>query len=320
MGRIHDALKKAEEERKKKRAEKKKGESPSSGNSVSTPEPSVSQATTSTQAIMPTKTRKSPRTEEVSQKPSPPAETKPRKAKKGIAAGLKLAENSTSSPAASKFGELLLTYHAPSDQRSEQIRALRTNIVNLEPTPVVMAFVSAVGDEGASLTAANLAVSFAEDKSQKVLLVDANIRGSEMLDFFDVTHDAPGFTEILEDKLDPDQAVLDSGVPSLYYVTAGRTVANPGALLSANGVKRILQAWRKRFDRVLMVLPPVTDANDAAVVGREVDGTVLVIKLGSTPRRETEHALEALAHSGVHVLGCVVTNSGSVKEPNRPKS
>ena len=315
MGRIHDALKKAEEERKKKRAEKAKNES--SGSDHSQPASANHQSRASVTEEIPV-VRQAPRIDEIARIPDP-AVAKRRK-NKGIAAGLKRATESQPPQNTHRFGELLLAYHAPTDQRSEQIRSLRTNIVNLDPTPTVLAFVSAVGDEGACVTAANLAVSFAEDKSQKILLVDANLRDSGLAGFFDVSQDAPGFTEILDGRLSPDKAVLESGVPSLFYVGAGRSVENPGALLSAQAIERVFSDWRKRFDRILIVLPPVTEANDAAVVGREVDGTVMVIKLGSTPRKETEHALEALAHSGVRVLGCVVTNASAVKDLSRTKS
>ncbi len=316
MGRIHDALKKAEEERKKKREEKEKGAVPVGGRSVPRSESHNPSAAVAEE--LPTRARSVPHIDELARIPDPAVDSKSKK--KGIAGSLKRAAESAPARKSKHFGELLLTWHAPTDQRSEQIRSLRTNIVNLDPAPVIMAFVSAVGDEGASLTAANLAVSFAEDKSQRVLLVDGNLRNSGLHKFFGMAQDAPGLTEILEGHLDADKAVLESGIPSLFYVTAGRSVENPGALLSGQVIGETFAAWRKRFDRILIVLPPVTDANDAAVVGREVDGTVMVIKLGSTPRKETEHALGSLAYSGVRVLGCVVTNASVAKDPTRTKS
>ena len=308
MGRIHDALKKAEEERRKKRAAKERGESAIDAAPQS---PSSTAASEELPAAV-----KKTRIAEVAAIPEAVEQKKARR--KGIAAGLQRAkETQPSSRSHSSLGELLLAWHAPTDQRSEQIRALRTNIVNLDPDPVVMAFVSSVGEEGAGMTAANLAVSFAEDRSQKILLVDGNLRHSTLASFFAVPTEAPGFKDVLEGKIEPSKAVVESGVPSLYFVNAGGRVDNPGALLTPKEINRCLTAWRRHFDRILIVTPPVSDANDAAVIGREVDGTVMVIKLGSTPRRETEHALEALAHSGVRVLGCVVTNASQLKDTAR---
>ncbi len=319
MGRIHDALKKAEEERKKKRAQKGQGDFSSAAPSVANlPEVEEAEPAKTTKRQQPAHPRSHSNPKPV-EKTAVSEPARPSK-KKGIAAGLQKASSTHLRRSEAKFGELLLAWHAPSDVRSEQIRSLRTNIVNLNPTPKTMAFVSSVGDEGANLAAANLAVSFAEDQSKSVLLVDANIRSGGLDGFFDVARDAPGFTDILRGKLDPNRAVLESGVPNLFLVNAGNEVSNPGGLLSATELKRIIADWSKRFDRVLIVLPPVGEANDAAVVGREVDGTVMVIKLGSTPRRETEHALDALSHSGVRVLGCVVTNAGAVKDPSESKS
>ncbi len=304
MGRIHDALKKAEEERKKRR----QGES---------------QATPATSPRAPSEPAQQDRVE-VSRRPARTQietaaielpEPERRKAGRGIAAGLDRARQSlVQSSGGRRFGELLLTLHAPADQRSEQIRAIRTNILSLKKVPRILALTSAVGDEGAGMTASNLAVCFGEDSSQKILLVDGDLRGSRLRGFFDVPSDAPGFTEVLEGSLDPDEAVIESGLPNIFLVAAGREVENPGGLLSSHSLTGMFEAWKKRFDRIVVVLPPVNEANDAAIIGREIDGILMVVKLGATPRRESEHAIEALSASGVHVIGCVVTNAGRVRE------
>jgi capsular exopolysaccharide synthesis family protein len=304
MGRMHDALKKAEEERKKRRQGEAQGSPTTSPMPVSEPAPKA-------RVEMPRR----PSRPSVETAPIELPEPESRKSSRGIAAGLERARQSlVEADGGRRFGELLLTLHSPADQRSEQIRAIRTNILSLKKVPQVLALTSAVADEGAGMAASNLAVCFGEDMSQKVLLVDGDLRGSRLRGFFDVASDAPGFTEVLEGSLDPDKAVIDSGLPNLFLVAAGREVENPGGLLSSHSLGGMFDSWRKRFDRIVVVLPPVNEANDAAIIGREIDGILMVVKLGATPRRESEHAIEALSSSGVNVIGCVVTNAGRVRE------
>ncbi|MCB9833755.1 MAG: CpsD/CapB family tyrosine-protein kinase [Planctomycetes bacterium] len=343
MGRIHDALKKAEEERKKRRegqtvdapapapapkpapapAPRTVTEIPVTSR-VEAPRPEPTRAeTVRTEPIRTEPVRKESARSEPPRRPVMPVETaaielpqpESHKVKKGIAAGIERARQTfVDSGGGHRFGELLLTLHAPTDQRSEQIRAIRTNILGLRKVPQVLAVTSAVTDEGAGLTASNLAVCFAEDLTQKILLVDADLRGSRLRGFFDVAEDQPGFTEILEGKLDPRKAMVPSGLANLQLVTAGRAVENPGGLLASQALAGMVAAWREDFDRIVFVLPPVNEASDAAVIGRELDGVLMVVKLSATPRRESEHAIEALSASGVGVIGCVVTNAGRVRE------
>ena len=97
-------------------------------------------------------------------------------------------------------------------------------------------------------------------------------------------------------------------------MSAGSKVGNPGGLLSRTGLASAIEVWRERFDRVLLMTPPVTEANDATVIGHEADGAIMVVKLGETPRRLTERAIDSLASTGVRLLGCVLTNSDRAEE------
>jgi len=308
MGRIHDALKKAQEEREKRRGESAEASTPTlrpKEPSLTQPMPIKPQSKTTKSAVLP---------QQEEQKSA-------RVSKKGVSSALRRMPNVGESPVSDLGGLIeksLLSYHLPSDFRSEQFRALRTNISVLDPSPEILAITSAVRGEGANVTAANLGICFAEGSSERVLLVDFDLREARLESYFGLSRETPGVAEVLSGRLEPEQAVSESGIPGLAIVPAGPAVANPGGLITGVKVARALTVWRSAFDRVIVVSPPAGLANDSSVIGHEVDGVLLIVKLGVTPRRVTERAVETLATSGVRLLGCVLTNSerpGDLESP-----
>ncbi len=73
-------------------------------------------------------------------------------------------------------------------------------------------------------------------------------------------------------------------------------------------MRRLLDQLRTRFDRVILDTPPVLPLADVAVLAPIVDGVLLVVRAGVTPRPAIENALRAFDAS--RVLGIVLNESG----------
>jgi Mrp family chromosome partitioning ATPase len=66
-------------------------------------------------------------------------------------------------------------------------------------------------------------------------------------------------------------------------------------------------AWAEtHYDQVLIDCPPVMAAIDAAIVGRIVDGMMLVVQPQKNHRRLVIRAAEQLTTAGVNLIGIVV--------------
>lgn len=285
MGRIQDALKKAEEERQRKRG------GGGGAAAAEAPRPAQRPVTETVQAPM--------APVEIPASPAPGSREVVGTVTRSREAGVR------------GYGEALLAYHDPNDYRTEQFRALRTNLHVLDPEPAIIGITSAVAGEGTGITAANLAVSFAEESEKPILVVDADLRHPELDDIFGFDRDTVGLVEMLEGSADHDRVIQDSGIRGVSYVASGRSAGNPGGLISASPLSSALTEWRKRFERVIVIMPSVTGTNDAAHIGRDMEGVLMVVKLGVTPRKKTERAVDVLAASGVPLIGCVLTNADS---------
>jgi len=94
----------------------------------------------------------------------------------------------------------------------------------------------------------------------------------------------------------------------LTVITAGTSPANPAELLGSTAMRRMLDQLRTRFDRVILDTPPVLPLADVAVLAPMVDGALLVVRAGVTPKPAIENALRAFDTS--RLLGVVLNESG----------
>ena len=95
---------------------------------------------------------------------------------------------------------------------------------------------------------------------------------------------------------------------NLTVIHAGSAPTNPAELLGSTAMRRLLDQLRTRFDRVLLDTPPVLPLADVAVLAPLVDGTLMVVRAGVTPKPAIENALRAFDSS--RLLGVVLNESG----------
>ena len=94
----------------------------------------------------------------------------------------------------------------------------------------------------------------------------------------------------------------------LFFIPAGPTPPNPAELVGSARMRDALEELRDEYDFVILDSPPVLPVTDAVVLGREVDGAVLVVKGHDTPRELLRRARDQLLQANVHLLGAVVNN------------
>src|SRR5262249_27738023 len=111
--------------------------------------------------------------------------------------------------ASAGFDPRLVAAFAPSDVAAEQYRALRTRILHADPgTAVNVVLVTSPGrHEGKTLTAANLALTLAQDVQRRICVVDANLRNPQLHRTFGVDI-GPGLSDVLVGRAGLDEALV----------------------------------------------------------------------------------------------------------------
>jgi capsular exopolysaccharide synthesis family protein len=171
----------------------------------------------------------------------------------------------------------------------------------------VLAITSATMGDGKTTTAVNLAAALAQNRSTRVLLIDADLRSPSIASRvgLEKLNSLPGLADSLADPSIP-LAQIARRPPELRFslVGAGReTSMSPGELLQSPQLEALLNQAREQYDMVVIDTPPLLPFSDARVVQQAADGLLMVVAANKTPRRMVAEALELLTPE--KVLGLV---------------
>lgn len=197
----------------------------------------------------------------------------------------------------------------------EAYRYLRTSVrfVGQNSNLRSMLITSAIGGEGKSTTAANLATVMA-DAGDRVVLVDCDLRRPSLHDRFGLPNTV-GLTSLLVGDVSLQEATHFVR-ENLAVLTSGPLVRNPTEMLSSRTFERVLAAIVEQADFTILDAPPVLPVADAVISGSIVDGVIVVGRIGLVRRRLVREALRRLRDSGVNLIG-LVANDGPVQESYR---
>jgi protein-tyrosine kinase len=202
---------------------------------------------------------------------------------------------------------VLVTLNDPQSFEAEQFKILRTNLlfpISGKPAKTILV-TSAVPGEGKSFVSANLAISIAQGIGEYVLLMDCDIRKPCLHRRFGFD-EVPGLSEHLSRKLPLSALILKTQVNKLSLLPAGTPPHNPAELLSSEPMADLVDEVKGRYaDRYIIVdSPPPKYTAETAALARQIDGILLVINSGKTPRGLVEELVESLGKE--KILGIVM--------------
>ena len=189
----------------------------------------------------------------------------------------------------------------------ESFRMLRANISFCATDHPIKSIVvtSSVPNEGKSSAALNLAIAAALGGERTVLL-DLDLRRPTQHTFLDVPL-SPGFTSVVSGQCTLEEALRDTDIPDLQVITGGPIPPNPFKLLNSQTARQTITEIIQMADFVVIDTPPMLGLADARLISSLVDGTVMVVAMQETARREVGRAGDLLNSTGNEVLGVVMT-------------
>ena len=197
-----------------------------------------------------------------------------------------------------EIADQLVSLVAPNSFAADQYRTLRHSIERLrrERGLRVLAMTSATPGDGKTVTTLNLAGALAQGHSARVLVVDADLRRPSVAQYLGLDHQsAPGLSTVL---LDPacslGQVVRRMEGFNLSVVPSGPAQDAPYELLNSARLESFLKEARELYDCVLIDTPPLLPLPDCRLIGKWVDGFLLIVGADKTPRRLVADALNLL--------------------------
>jgi capsular exopolysaccharide synthesis family protein len=226
----------------------------------------------------------------------------------GIARGRRSAPIPESAGALNKRRITLLQ---PESFVAEQFRTLRARLDSLAATRPVrtLAVTSALPGDGKTLAAIGLAVVYSMQPGRRAVLVDCDLRQPAVASSLGVRVDA-GLAEVLAGEAELEDAVVRVEGSQLDVLPVRGIPANPSELLSSEGMRKLLEMLGSRYDRVILDLPPTLGLPDAKTVSELCDGVVFVVRADVTPEPEIAAALEVIDRR--RVLGLVMNGAAPI--------
>jgi receptor protein-tyrosine kinase len=207
-----------------------------------------------------------------------------------------------------KPGPKLILAHDPENQRSERLRALRTELLLLHEAGQganMVAVVSAGSGEGRSQLSAELAISFAQ-LGRRTLLVDADMRKPQQHILFGSTNQYGLSQAIAHNEKPFFHPVL--GLPLMHLLTAGPVPPNPLELLSDGRFSNLLSDWRSAYEFVVLDTPPVSQCADGLAIATMAARVLVLSRAQHTTYKHTRELLRRLATTQSKLLGAVINH------------
>jgi polysaccharide biosynthesis transport protein len=203
----------------------------------------------------------------------------------------------------------LITYQDTKSLISEAYRNLRTSVLLSSGSghpPKTLLVTSSQAGEGKTTTAINIAITLSQTGG-KVVLLDCDMRNPRVHRIMGVENTA-GMSTYLSGNSDLSTLIQQTDIPNLFIVSAGRIPPNPAELLGSSRMKQGIALLDEYFEHIVIDSPPVLSVTDARILGSMVDGVVLVIKGGETPKEAVQRTKRLLQEVHAHVIGTLLNN------------
>lgn len=270
MGRIADALKRAEEERRRTTGSGSVGVLPCA------PPPPTTSANV--------------------EAPEPPVIPEPS------------VEVADSPPLVQGLSESLIPYYQRSSLISEQYRSLRTRLLSQNPQHEhrVLAVTSAVPREGKSVTTLNLGCILGEVRHLRVLVVDADFRRSSLARMLNQPH-GPGLADVLAGKASYTDVIRNTPIPNMMFLPAGNTDGRSASeLLASASAQPVFQRMQNEFHYTIVDTPPATTVTDVGIIGQMCTGVIMLVRLHRTLEVAAKRAVRLLQVNNIPIVGCLL--------------
>src|SRR2546426_1224531 len=165
---------------------------------------------------------------------------------------------------------------------AEKFRFLTVRLRRLEQDrPVKKLLVtSTIAEEGKSMISANLALSLARKKRQRILLVEGDLRRPTLCESFGLRN-LPGVSEWLKSGSCKITNVYHIDEAGLWFLPAGSLPENPMELIQSGRLAELMEQLTLRFDWIVIDSPPVLPLADTSVWSRLADSILLVAREGT---------------------------------------
>ncbi len=185
-----------------------------------------------------------------------------------------------------------------------ELKAKLTTQYSADTLKTIM--VTSTSDQGGATTmVAGLAAALADDCYSKILIVNANFRSPTIHEYYAV-EPAIGLSDLLSYEKNDYTLYKKVGQENIFILPPGKTSINTLLLFESTHFDTFLHNVRDKFDVVIFDVPPVLEYEETRIIGKKMDGVILVAEAGKTRRQVVQRAKMELEESGATLLGILL--------------
>ena len=207
------------------------------------------------------------------------------------------------------LNDKVVSFFAPSSMVTEQFRRLRTLIIKpgAVNTPKIIMVASAMSGEGKSLVSVNLASIIAAELNSHALLMDCDLRNPSLTRWFGLD-ERKGLSDYLTGETEINDLIINTSIDKLAIISGGTIKENPVELISSDKMKNLIRDLKSKYENRYIIIDssPILATTEPSVLNDIVDGIILVVKSGDTPRETVQQAVRLLNKN--KILGVVLNN------------
>jgi len=191
---------------------------------------------------------------------------------------------------------------------SEEMRTLRSRLYKIREQQALQRVLisSALPGEGKTFVSANLALTLARQHEKRVLLIDSDLRKSRLHVVLG-SPAAPGLSDYLAGKSEETAVIQRGQQDNFFLIPGGNPCSNAAELITSARMKNLLQRMSGLFDWIIVDSPPTVPVSDASVLAELCDGVLMVVQACSTPYDLAQKACQQFREK--HLLGAILNRA-----------
>lgn len=164
----------------------------------------------------------------------------------------------------------------------------------------------AEGSQDTSYLVANMGLCLSNDSSNRILIIDANLRKPSLHEILNISNN-PGLSEIIRGEADFESAVT-AVRENFFVITTGRLAANPLSVLQTTAMADLVKNSKDAFNLVFIIGADLNGSSDSIVLTSYVDGFILVVNEGKVKRQVLKRVMASFEEKENEIIGAVINN------------
>ena len=212
-----------------------------------------------------------------------------------------------------KNSKIISSWYDEESLFSTEFRRLYSKLRNLNPGREIknLLITSATLGEGKSTSAALMAITIAKYRDTNTLLIDCDLRRPTIHKIFGMKRQN-GFSEVALKKKSFKSVIKDTFIPNLKVLTSGDLTRSPAEIFNLPSIGELFAESKFYFDTIIVDSAPTIPVSDTLILSSEMDGALVVVRAGRTPREMVKRATDLMRDAGISILGIILNNAEKV--------